>query len=414
MGRKKKNESTNNGDDNQVYIDAIKELAKGSYNAEIGTLDELENDLMPTGYIPSGDDYLDFIVSNRRNGGFPLGKYINIYSQEGVGKSLLIAKLIANCQKMGGKAVYFDTERATYPPFMEVLGVDPKNLIYVSKVNTVEKILETIVSIITTYLKNKSDYPMVIAIDSMTMVTTEKGAKLEDFGQEDQGYGEGAWKQKLLNTGLKKIHSLIKQDKIMFVTTDQVRDNFDRAGKFDKKTSDTSGWAQKFYSDVRIELTRQMKIKVNDEHVGNKVKAYVAKNRIAPAYRDSSVFLYNTRGMDNYASWIENGKKNNVMKASGKTIDVKYNDDTPLLTEDGKKPDKKYVKKMLATDKEFREYTYERMAKAMIREYEAYSEAQFVDIEDYYEEEEDDKSSVMKISHNDQNDENEEIDNNEE
>jgi len=400
MGRKKKEETEDgNKNINDSYIQAIKDIAKGSYSVEVGTLEDMEETLMPTGYVPTGDDFLDFIVSNRKNGGFPLGKYINIYSEEGVGKSLLVAKLIGNVQKMGGRAVIFDTERATYPPFMEVLGVQKDKLIYISKVNTVEKIFATIVSIIHNYLEKGADYPFIIAIDSMTMVQTEEGAKLDDWDGSESGYGEGAAKQKMLGNSLKKIHGLIKQDKIMLVTTDQVRDNFNKAGKFDRATSDTSGWAQRYYSDVRIELRRASKLKNPDkEQIGNKVKAEVVKSRISPAYRHSFLYLYNTRGMDNYASWIENGKLYGIL-GKGKTIDVPNVDGNLLLTEDGKKPDKKYLKYKLSTDKEFRNFLYDKISEVMIREYEAYSEAQFVDMEGTYEEEEevDTKGNKSKL-----------------
>ena len=78
-------------------------------------------------WISTGSTLLDYIISNRRDGGIPVGKLTTIAGESASGKSLIVTQILANTQKMGGIAVYIDTENAASPDFMEQLGLDTKN-----------------------------------------------------------------------------------------------------------------------------------------------------------------------------------------------------------------------------------------------------------------------------------------------
>lgn len=384
MAKKKKND---NKDILESVRDDINKKFKDTGKNVASVMSDTSTDIEPEGWISTGDDILDLSISNRPHGGLPLGKYVNIYGDSGLGKSLLVAKVFANAQKRGGIGVYYDTENASYPPYMKVLGVDPTNLLYISDLNTVESIFRSVVELITNFKEKGFTKPLVIAIDSMTAVTTETGADLDTF--EKKGYGTGAEKQLLLGEALKKTTALLKDTNILFITTDQIRDNFNANSPWAPKTRSTSGHAQKFWSDIRIELKKISTLKDgNRDIVGHEIQAQTVKNRIAPPYRKTLHYIYNTHGIDNYASWIENANKYNILKKVGGGY-IKI----PIETEGKKKeyyrdpesdnlPTTSNIKKLLRTNEEIRKLIYERFCDEMIIKYEPQNDAIFDDLEE--------------------------------
>lgn len=365
----------------QDIKDSINNTFKTDGHDVANIMGEVEDKLQPRDWISTGDDILDLSISNRPNGGIPLGRFINIYGDSGLGKSLLVAKIFANAQKKGGMCVYFDTENASYPPYMKVLGVDPDRLIHITKFNTVEKIFKSMINFIVQFKEKGFTKPLIIAVDSMTAVTTETGADLDNF--EKKGYGTGAEKQLLLGNALKKTTSLLKGSNIAFITTDQIRDNFD-GGAWSPQHRSTTGHAQKFWSDVRIELRNRGKIKNNNgEVIGHKVQAKTVKNRLAPPYRETYHYLYNTHGIDNYASWIENANEYDIINIKGGGyVDVFDEDGNKIKNEKGNVPRKGDLKKMLRTDENFRKSLYEQFCDEMIIKYDPQDDAVFEDLED--------------------------------
>ena len=335
---------------------------------DVITVDERGERTDPTKFLSTGDDVLDLIISNRKNGGIPFGRYLNIYSDSGLGKSLIVQKLIANVQKMGGTGVYFDTEGGIYTDFMRVLGVNTDELVYFDEINTVEDIFEVIIEIVVTNLENDIDNPMVIAVDSMTAVTTRQGADLSTM--EEAGYGEGARKQKLINGLFRKTLTKIKQDNIVFVTTDQIRDKINNAG-WGRNWKDTAGWAQKFYSDIRLEMTPRGSIKnKNGDEIGNKVNVKVVKSRISPKDKDADMFIYGTRGLDKYKSLIEKCKELDIIN---KTTKVKYpiGDGKFWRDDEGLLPTEMEFKRLLKNDASLYDEVYSKLADKMIIKYES-------------------------------------------
>jgi len=95
-------------------------------------------------WISTGSTLLDYIISNRRDGGIPVGKLTTIAGESASGKSLIVTQILANTQKMGGVAVYIDTENAASPDFMEQLGLDTKNNFMYIQPGTIEEVFESI------------------------------------------------------------------------------------------------------------------------------------------------------------------------------------------------------------------------------------------------------------------------------
>lgn len=308
---------------------------KGDYQDSFKVMSEYDN-LMPDYYLSTGDPFLDVAISNKKDGGLPAGRFINIYGDSSSGKSLLCFKIMAMAQQRGGTGVYFDTERAVFPPFAKVLGVDDTKMHYYSKVNAIEDIFKIIVTIVSYKKKKNFKAPFVIIIDSMKATNIKEVIEnYEDFG--DTGYSAGAKKQKLLGENLEKIVNLVKEENIIFITVDQLRDNLNKANKYSPDKRSTSGNAQIFYSDIRIELKRSEWIQTKDdgkEKIGAVVRAEIVKNRIAPPFKKTEFHVYFTKGMDVKASWLSNLKKANIIKTAGQYLkfedengdEFKYND----------------------------------------------------------------------------------------
>ena len=376
-------------------IDAVKKLYKGTDAGDINLMSDMYEKLMPSGYITTGDWILDLIISNRPHGGLPLSKFINIFGDSSVGKSLIVAVIMAAFQKAGGYAMYFDTERAVFPPFMEVLGVDPKKTIFIGKMRTLEKIFETIVTVVINNKKRKVDVPFVIVIDSMTATNIESVIEdLTAFG--DSGFQGGAKKQKVLGEAFQKIIDFIKDEKVCFITTDQIRDNMERANKFSAKTRSTSGNAQRFYSDVRLELTLKTNIKnANKEFIGTEINVKTVKNRIAPNKRETTIFLYGTKGLDKYKSFLEHLKKQNIISST--SAGIKYTlEDGEVFRIDGKMPSESQFKKLLRTDSEFFDILYNKLYPNYIVKYDRKGDDYFDDLDEdlIYENPEDEESEI--------------------
>ena len=118
-------------------------------------------------WISTGSTLLDYIISNRRDGGIPVGKLTTIAGESASGKSLIVTQILANTQKMGGVAVYIDTENAASPDFMEQLGLDTKNNFLYVQPGTIEEVFETIERLIGRLREKAPDKLVCIVWDSV-------------------------------------------------------------------------------------------------------------------------------------------------------------------------------------------------------------------------------------------------------
>lgn len=321
----------------------------------------------PLHYISTGDDILDMIISNRKFGGMPTGRYLNIYSDSGVGKSLMLYKLISNVQKKGGFCAYYDTEGGAYKKYMEFLGVKSDQLLYSDSINVVEDVFASAIELMLALKKDGfTKEPVIIAIDSMTAVTTRENADLDSH--EIKGYGTGARKQMILNDELRKINKLIKQSNIIFVTTDQTRDNIN-GGMFQPKKRATTGNAQEFWSDVRLEMKQIGQVKdKNKEKIGNKLQVKLKKSRISPPDRSCTSTIIHTKGMDNNASWFDNGKEYEIFPVSKGTVKL-YDKDGEEIRINGKLPTQDTLPLVFKKYPDVFKETYDKFAEKLIVEY---------------------------------------------
>jgi recombination protein RecA len=135
-------------------------------------LDEEEDPSMVLDWISTGSTLLDLAISNRKKGGLPVGRIVEVSSQEAAGKSLICAHILAETQKMGGYGVLIDTENAAAPQFWESVGLNIRDLCYVP-LNTVESIFAKIEEIIGIVRKFDDKQLVTIVVDSLSQASCE-------------------------------------------------------------------------------------------------------------------------------------------------------------------------------------------------------------------------------------------------
>ena len=278
----------------------------------------LDTDDVPTnveGWIGTGSDMLDIAICNRADGGFPVGRIVEITGLEQSGKSLLSAHSLANTQAKGGVAVLIDTETAVSREFMEAIGVDTSKLLYVSA-DSVEQIFEYIETIIEKVRANNKDKFVTIVVDSVAAASTEKELDA-DYGKD--GYATD--KAIIISKAMRKITNMIAREKITLIFTNQLRQKLNAMAFSDPWTT-SGGKALAFHASVRLRLKNVGTIKVKDKGgkdrvVGIKVRAQVVKNRMGPPLRAADFDIFFDRGIDNYGSWLGVLKDNSLVKQSG-------------------------------------------------------------------------------------------------
>ena len=264
-------------------------------------------------WVSTGSPMLDLAISNRPNGGLPVGRITEITGLEGSGKSLLAAHSIADTQKKGGLGVYIDTENAMNQEFLEAIGVDVNKMLYVP-LETVEDIFEAIDSIIESVRSSDKKKLVTIVVDSVAGAST----KVEISADYDQA-GYATQKAIIISKAMRKVTNLIGRERISLIFTNQLRT---RLGvSFGDPWTTSGGKAIAFHSSCRIRLKQmgQLKSKVGgvDQVVGIKTRAQVIKNRMGPPLRSVDYDIYFDSGIDNYGSWLQMMKQYKLVGQSG-------------------------------------------------------------------------------------------------
>lgn len=266
-----------------------------------------------TEWVSTGDDMLDLAISNRPNGGFPVGRIVEVTGLEASGKSLLSAHTLANTQKKGGLAVYIDTENAINQEFLEALGVDTAKLLYVP-LETVEDIFDAMDSIIESVRKSDKNKLVTIVVDSVAAATT----KVELAADYDQA-GYATQKAIIISKAMRKITNLIGRERILVVFTNQLRV---RMGvSFGDPYTTSGGKAIGFHASCRLRMKQMGKLNSKiggvDQTVGIKTRVQVIKNRMGPPLRAVDFEIYFDRGIDRYGSWLNTMKTYKLVKQGG-------------------------------------------------------------------------------------------------
>jgi recombination protein RecA len=252
-------------------------------------------------WISTGSTMLDLAIANRPNGGFPVGRITEITGLEASGKSLIAAHALANTQKKGGLAIYIDTENAISREFLEAIGVNLKEMLYVP-LETVEDIFEAIETLAESVRKSSKDRLVTIVVDSVAGASTK-----QEMAAEFDKDGWATSKAIVLSKAMRKITNFVGRERLCLIFTNQLRT---RLGvSFGDPYTTSGGKAIAFHSSVRLRLKSIGQIKLKDENgreevFGIKTRAQVIKNRMGPPLRSIDYDIYFDSGIDDYGSWL--------------------------------------------------------------------------------------------------------------
>lgn len=290
MARPKNNSSTSNNDSSNSSSqskdadsdDFASELIK-QINKEQGDIVayNLGDGNAPTEvkrWVPTGSRQLDAIISNTGRGGLPEGRIIEISGNFGCGKSTLASLVCANAQRMGGIAVYIDTENATNPENLANLGVDVTRRFVFAQTACTEEVFAIAESAILKTRNMTKDVPVVVVWDSLAASAPK--AELEgDYDQNTIGL-----QARVVGKGLRKIVNLIANKNVIFVIVNQQRQKI--GVTFGDPTTTPGGLALPYACSTRIQMSPGTQLKdKNDVVYGVEIQAKTIKNKVGFPFR---------------------------------------------------------------------------------------------------------------------------------
>ncbi|MDZ4754347.1 MAG: recombinase RecA, partial [Phycisphaerae bacterium] len=235
-----------------------------------GSIMKLDGNAIPQiPAISTGALSLDIALGGR---GLPRGRVVEIFGPESSGKTTLALTVIANAQKGGGTAAFIDAEHALDPSWAKKLGVNIDELL-VSQPDTGEQALEICEMLV------RSNAVDIIVVDSVAALIPK--AEIEG----EMGDSHVGLQARLMSQALRKLTGAISKSETIVIFINQLREKI--GVMFGSPETTTGGRALKFYSSVRIDIRRIGAIKDGEANVGNRVRAKVVKNKIAPPFREA-------------------------------------------------------------------------------------------------------------------------------
>ena len=299
-----KTDSPANGAGKQKAVEqAIAQIKQQFGDGSIMRLKEAT--MMNVETIPTGCLSLDLALGV---GGVPRGRIVEIYGPESSGKTTLAQHIVAESQKQGGIAAFVDAEHALDPDYAKKIGINIDDLI-ISQPDTGEQALEIVENLV------RSNAIDVIVIDSVAALTPK--AEIEGaMGDTHMGL-----QARLMSQALRKLAALVGKSRTVVVFINQTRQKI--GVYFGNPETTPGGTALKFYSSVRIEVRRAAKIKQGDVIIGNRVKAKVVKNKVAPPFQTCEFDIMYNEGISVSGDVIDMGVETGVIKKSGHSYQYK-------------------------------------------------------------------------------------------
>ena len=253
---------------------------------------------MDVEFTPTGSISLDIALG----GGIPRGRIVEIYGPESSGKTTLSLHVISELQKKKGTAAFVDAEHALDPEYAKKIGVKTNDLV-ISQPDSGEEALEIVEALV------RSNAVDLVVVDSVAALTPRKEIEGE-MGDSHMGL-----QARLMSQALRKLTSIVHKSNTTIIFINQIRMKIGVV--FGNPETTTGGKALKFYSSVRIEVRKSAQIKQGENIIGNRVKAKIVKNKVAPPFKTTEFDIMYNEGITYYGDVLNTGVKYEIVKKGG-------------------------------------------------------------------------------------------------
>ena len=235
-------------------------------------------------------------------GGVPKGRIVEIYGPESCGKTTLALHILASAQKAGGEVAFIDVEHALEPAYARAVGVDIDSLL-ISQPDTGEQALDITEALV------RSGAVDVVVVDSVAALVPR--SELEgEMGESSVGVVA-----RLMSQALRKLAGIISKTNCIVVFINQLREKI--GVMYGNPETTPGGRALKYFASVRIDMRRVETLKVGGEMVGNRTRAKIVKNKVAPPFKEAEFDIIYGEGISKIGEIIDIGAKLDIIEKAG-------------------------------------------------------------------------------------------------